>query len=223
MEKLSSDILRQLDLPCVEVELGYDEYTKMNGCLVTNFLYNSDQFIDQFPWHIVRGKNDEEELELCFEQMFLNYSQLPGISKDNVEKLKEQYIRLIFGKCLLENLDTKLENVGLIFNEQTREYRIPPSFDNGCSFKSYESISNPMCYVGNQLFEISKVITYILNNYLQYIQDILKRFDEFVMNDMLTIVDSFKGQIIEEKRQYIIKYLSTIHTMTKSYMQNKRK
>lgn len=49
-------------------------------------------------------------------------------------------------------------------------------------------------------------------------------YDEYTkMNDMLTIVDSFKGQIIEEKRQYIIKYLSTIHTMTKSYMQNKRK
>ena len=205
MEYLTSIILKKLNIPCVDVELGIDGLSGKNCCLVTSFLNEADVSYDIYECEIIRDKDEDKELDLCFKQVFSKYANLYGF--DDVSKLKKDYIRILFGKCLTDNLDAKLENIGLIFNEETKQYRLPPSYDNGLSFNSFKSIGTPYCCVGNQYFEIPKIIDYILINHFDYIEDILNNLS--ILNDDLnSILDPL--EIPLDKKRYIINYLKTI-------------
>lgn len=222
MEYISSYILKEIGLDCVEVCLGYDD-CKQNVCLVTNFLNEGEVSYDILEWTYIRAKNSDEELELCFYQIFKKYSDLYGITSEQLENLKKQYIRLIFGKCILENCDTKLENIGLIFNEKTKKYRLPPSYDNGCSFRSYESLVAPTCCIGNQSFEISQVMEYILTYYLDYVEDIIDPFHTFVTTKLDVVTSFLEPPTKEEQIVYIHQYLMNVDLFIQSHIKNKRK
>lgn len=222
MEYISSYILKQIGLDCVEVSLGYDE-TRKPVCLVTNFLKEGEVSYDILEWKYIRTKNMDDELELCFYQVFKKYSDLYGMTKEQLENLKKQYIRLIFGKCILENCDTKLENIGLIFNEKTKEYRLPPSYDNGCAFRSYASLAAPTCCIGNQMFEISQVMEYILTYYLDYVEDIIGPFHSFVTTKLDSITSLLTPPTTQEQIAYIHQYLKNIDIFIQNHVKNKRK
>ena len=216
MECLTSAILNQINIPCVDVELGYDKYARHNCCLITNFLTDeADVLYEWLEWIPVKTSSREEELRLCFEQIFNKFVSLRMISKTNPDKLKKEYIRILFGKCITENIDAKMENIGLIFNEKTNQYRLPPSFDNGFSFNSYKSVGVPYCCVGYQYFEIPEIIDYIMDNHFDFISDILPKLDELVEN-LDEILDEY--EIKNEKRIYIKEYIEHINT----YIKNRR-
>ena len=205
MEYLTCLILKKLNIPCVDVELVYDEKKKKNCCLVTSFLDEGDVSYDIYECEVIRDKDEDKELDLCFKQVFNKYTSLYDF--DDIDRLKQDYIRILFGKCLTDNLDSKLENIGLIFNEKTKQYRLPPSYDNGLSFNSFKSVGTPYCCVGNQYFEIPKIIDYILTNYFDYVEDILNNLN--TLNDELNSILEPLDITIDKKR-YIINYLKNI-------------
>ena len=208
MEVLSSKILKSLNINCVEAELGYDSFSKKNGCLITSFLIDeADVSYETMKWENIKNIDYSKQIEQCFEQVFYNYSMLYQITDEELNKLKRDYIRIIFGKCIIENSDTKLENIELIFNEKSKKYRLPPSFDNAIAFRSYNSFVSPVCCVGNQYLESSQVVDSIMNNYFEYISDIPELLEHFIENDLECLINYFSDEIIEEKRNYIINHL----------------
>ncbi len=210
MEKISSIILNALGINTVEVDLGYDSYSKANCCLVTNFLTDEDDILyDTYDCDVIRRSDEKEEIKVCFEQIFLKYASLTLISESNLSQLKKDFVRIIFGKCLTDNLDSKLENVGLIFNERTKTYRIPPSYDNGLSFHNYKSISVSYCCIGNQYFQIPLVVDYLLDNYIDDIKDIVVDLDNLVNGNLALLLSDC--QLDEEKKQYIIEYMINLN------------
>lgn len=221
MEKISSVILKQLGVDAVDVDLGYDECSKSNCCLVTSFLTDeADTSYDTYNCIVIRRDNQLEELRLCFEQIFSLYASLALISSTNLEQLKIDFIRTIFGKCLIDNLDAKLENIGLIFNEKNNNYRIPPSYDNGLAFSSYKSVSIPHCCVGNQYFEIPLIIDFLLENYLDNIKDIVDNLDD-VINSLDRLISKY--MLDNSKKQYVIEYMSEINKKIKQKLNKERK
>ena len=199
IEAITSKILSSVGINCVSVTLGYDSILKKNCCLVNNFLAKEgDTLYEMLEWSNTLDLNDS------FNQVFYRYSRLYGITLEELENLKRDYIRIIFGKCLTENIDSKLDNIGLIYNEQTNLYRLPPSYDNGLSFRSYNSASKPSCFIGNQLFEIEEVVDYIVNNYYDYISDIVPLIDNLDDN-ILEMLEEFDIDL--SKKEYIIGYV----------------
>ena len=221
MEYLTSVILKKLNISCVDVQLGYDLYARHNCCLITNFLTDeADVSYDILEWIPIKDSTKEKELHLCFEQIFNKFFSLSMISKDNGEQLKKQYIRILFGKCLTENIDAKLENIGLIFNEKTKQYRLPPSYDNGFSFNSFKSIGIPYCCVGYQYFEIPDIINYIIDNYFEFVDDIIVNLDNLI-EELDNILINY--EIKEEKKKYIIEYIKNMHEYIKVRKETKCK
>lgn len=206
MELLSMRILKEVGLSCVDVELCYDKYSNKNGCLVTNFLDDeADVLYELLDWKTIRDKDSETEISLCFDQMFKRYANLYGISSYELENIKRDYVRIIFGKCLIENFDSKLSNIGLIFNERTKIYRLPPSFDNGCAFRSHGSITKPIVNVGNQIFDIDLVLKFIVENYLPYISDVIPNLELLDEERIIKLMSDLDLDI--EIKKYIINYL----------------
>ena len=206
MEYLTCLILKKLNISCVDVELGIDGLSGKNCCLITSFLTDeADVSYDIYECEVIRDKDEDKELDLCFKQVFSKYANLYGFG--DIEKLKKDYIRILLGKCLTDNLDSKLENIGLIFNEKTKQYRLPPSFDNGLSFNSFKSVGIPYCCVGNQYFEIPKIIDYIITNYFDYVEDILNSLNS-LNNELNSILENL--EIPLDKKRYIVNYLKNI-------------
>lgn len=219
MEMLSSLILSKIGIDCVDVDLGYDKLSRKKCCLVTSYLkFEGDHSYDMFEWTTLTG---DDALEKSINQVFFKYQNLYGIDENNLENLKKSYIRILLGKCIIENFDSKLENIGLIFNEKDLSYRLPPSFDNGFAFKSYNSFVEPVCFVGNQFFEIQEIIEYIIINYFDYVADIIPRLESFVENDLLKTVSLFERDIIPEKQQYIISYIQKVNNQIQSLINEK--
>ena len=221
MEKVSSLILKRLGVNVVDVDLGYDKYAKSDCCLVTSFLDDDEVSYDTYTCDVIRRTDQLEELRLCFDQIFTKYSSLTLIDESNLKQLKKDFIRIIFSKCLTDNLDSKLENIGLIFNERTKQYRIPPSYDNGVAFHSYQSIGAPYCCIGNQYFEIPLIINYLLDNYLDDIKDVISNLDDLVNNDLESLIAPYVSDNI--KKQYIIDFMNGLNNEIKQKLNKERK
>lgn len=208
IEFLSSMILKEIGVSCVNVTLGYDNYTDKNCCLVDSFLTKEgDVSYEITGWQFIRRNTMEEELELCVQQVFQKYASLYGITEQDLFKIKRDYIRNLFGKCIINNFDTKLGNVGIIYNEKEDSYRLPPAFDNGCAFKDYNSFNDPICFVGEQFFSVSLVIDYILEFYYEDVADIIENLSILVDGKLVQLLNSFKEEIVPAKLLYIDHYL----------------
>lgn len=212
MEYLSSIILKELGIPCVSVSLGYDAYSKMNCCLVDNFLQKEgDVSYEMVGWKLLKGKNFEDELQLCLNQVFDKYSSLYNIKDTDLFNIKREYIRILFGKCIIGNFDAKLENIGVIYNEKEDSYRLPPSFDNGFAFKDFKSFADPICFIGNQFFGIFPIIDYLIQYYYEDIKDIIIAFEIFISTKLEIVLQNLESEITLEKRNYIMQYLKDVH------------
>lgn len=221
MELLSYRILSTVGLPCVSVELCYDSLSKKKGCLIGSFLTDeADVSYETVEWQYVNSSDQNLELRKSFNQVFERYSNLYGISLYELERLKRDYVRIIFGKCLIENFDSKLDNIGLIFNEKKKTYRLPPSFDNGCAFRSFESLVDPIIQVGNQIFNLDLVTRYIVENYMPYVEDIISALELLTEEKIASVLSDLDIDI--KKKRYIMSYLLNFKTDVID-MKNKRR
>ncbi len=221
MEYISSIILKETNIDVVDVELGYDALSNRKCCLITSFLEEEEASYDICDVVPVRSKTEEEEIALCFGEVFSKFDNLFKASRKNVEDLKRNYVRVLFGKCLTENSDSKLENIGLIFNEKSSIYKLPPSYDNGMSFGNYSSISDPHCCVANQYYKMEDVTTYILENFFEYVKDIPGKLDVFVETKLDDLLVGIEGQISDEKIEYIRNYLCEFKNRIKGMCEDK--
>lgn len=227
MEKLASEILKNLDVETIDVQLGknnnqlllkvlklnsgdcavIDTFLTDEADIVVNLLYNK--------WVKINTNDIQKNISSCFYKMFNIFAGLANISSEDLEQMKRSYIRMVFTDCLIDNEDRRLKNIEAIYNERTFSYRLAPSFDNALAFNAYrpdaeEQNMEGMCYVGNQAFSTYEIITYIITHHYDYISDIIDKLNTLEDIDIVRFLKEYLECLPEDKVVYIFEYLRNI-------------
>lgn len=175
-EKLSSDILRTLEIPCADIDLVYDEQNNRNS-------YFSNYIIE-----------DNEEL------IVPDTSGLEGSSKDPIDNLYERYIGGVrklttdeqalasarknfysytYMCCILDSYDIKPDNLPLVHNKETSALYPAPWFDFGTAFcKDHKSAP---------IYEMStdKMMESLFKNHYEDIKEVVGKVNTTLTQDKL--------------------------------------
>lgn len=218
MEKLASDILKYLDIDCINVELGIND--GKNCCIIDTFETKSESLYDVIiDWKDMDTGSNYNDIDLCFEQMFFHFKhKLYNISHSELGQIKKAYIRMILGDCILGNIDRRLGNVGILFDEENHQFRLAPSYDNARAFSGYnfcgeELFKTYYCIIGEQRFKSEDIATYIVQNYNDLISDITFKLEVLGQKDIEQMVTNY--EIDSAKKQHIIEYIRAINTFIK--------
>lgn len=208
MEALASDILNEIGIDAVKVKLATSNNN--NCCLVASFLeQSSDILLDvDFNWVNRRDTDVFRNIKMSFGKVFGMFYKLYNISEDNLNELIYQYITKTLGDIIIGNEDGKLRNTGIIFNENSKKYKLAPSFDNGLAFHSFiYNTNDAICHIGNQDFDNLDVLEYIINEYPDLANRIIDNFNNL---DYLKIVNKYQSLLVNGKYDFIISYLDNI-------------
>lgn len=225
MESLSSTILHALNIPAISVELGYNqnqEYLdQMNiddpkCCIIDSFLIRPGDTIHEIHpnWSRPNTKDEQKNISICFYKVFSMFDSLIGNEPENAENMKINYVRQVFGDCIVDNEDRRLNNIGVIYNEQDFTYRLAPSFDNALAFNL--GGGEGYCYIGNQEFPVSSIIEYITRHYQPAICDIIQNLDNLVSSDLDSIISTYASEIPQDKLSYIYQTITETNELIQS-------
>lgn len=208
MEKLASDILKYLGIDCTNVELGVSD--GKNCCIVETFETESESLYDIIvKWKNINTGTVYDDIDLCFEQMFSIFKhRFHNISNSNLEQIKKAYVRKILGDCIIDNFDRHLGNLGVLFNEIKREFRLAPSYDNAMAFKGYKIFKTHKCCIGGQSFKIDDVLFYIVQSYGDIVSDIIYKLNDLKEEKIEEMSSEYEIDL--GKKEYIAKYIRAV-------------
>lgn len=234
MEYISYIFLSKLGINCVKVELGYNPTEETlnqmkvkdpNCCIIDSFLEdNADVTIGLVNnvWARSTTEDEQKKISGCFCKMFGIFNNLSGITAEDLEQMKSDYIRMVLGDCIIDNEDRRLKNIDTIYNEQTGSYRLAPSFDNGLAFNAFNIGSTEgYCHIGNQEFPASSIIEYIINHHLDKVSDIIENLDILATKDIEEIIKNHSDGISKEKLLFIYDYITNINAIIKNALEKK--
>ena len=242
MEMLAAEILKLLGIETVNVTLGQNTNQKLikvlkldngNCAVIDSFLTDkADVTINLLynEWVQVKTSDVQINISSCFYKMFSIFSSLNSITSEDLEGMKRDYIRMVFGDCLIGNEDRRLKNIEAIFNERTFSYRLAPSFDNALAFNAYDvsakkgidnkeenheiNFNEVYCYIGNQAFAVSEIITYIINHYYNEVTDIIDSLNNTQDIDIVFLLKDYLEELPSDKVEYIFEYLRQVRDYT---------
>lgn len=134
-ELLASDILEVIEVPHADIIPIYSEEDKRNGCFSVSILGDYESFVDT-PIEIYG--NSIDTVSDFVEEDAKRTSKLPNITPEMIEERRKYAINYLYISALLSNTDVKTDNMQIIYNNQTGEYRNPEYYDAGISFISDE-------------------------------------------------------------------------------------
>ncbi len=229
MEHISYTILTHLGIKCVKVGLGYNSeeeaLKQMNlddprCCIIDSFLEEpADVTINLLnnTWVKPNINDEQKNISSCFYKVFNIFNNLAGIKEDDFNQMKKDYIRMVFGDCILDNEDRRLKNIESIFNEKTGSYHLAPSFDNGLAFNAFNiGDTEGYCYIGNQEFPVSSLIEYIITHYKNEVADIIENLDTLANTQIEEIIKNYQEEIPQEKLLYIYNYITNVNELVKA-------
>lgn len=229
MEYISCILLNELGINCVKVILGYnpnkEALSRMdtkdpNCCIIDSFLENKAEVaisLANSQWVKIETDDEQKKISSCFYKMFRIFENLSEIKPEDLSQMKTNYIRTIFGDCIIDNEDRRLKNIETIYNEQTRSYHLAPSFDNGLAFNAFNiGDTEGYCYIGNQEFSVSSIIEYIVQHHLEEVSDIIENLDIFVTTKIEDFIKSCKNEIPQNKLLYIYEYIINANKLIKN-------
>lgn len=142
-EHLVSLLLRKSSLP--KSRYAYYEWCKINGrfgCRSKSFLGAHESFISMGSLCSVVYKKDLDRLLYECDTVEQKLSVLLNLGKDIGMDLSEYLKTLLLLDMLICNRDRHIKNFGVIFNNQSKVYRIAPVFDNGQSLNTGLTVSS---------------------------------------------------------------------------------
>ena len=132
-ELLSSKILSMVEIPHAAIVPVYDEEFNNNGCLSLNILKQNEEFID-IPLDFSRNYKPINSINDFIYNDIEQISQIPGITKLDLENRKQFLIKYLFASAIISNTDIKMDNMQMIFNKETGDFRNPEIYDMGIAF-----------------------------------------------------------------------------------------
>ncbi len=224
MESLAATILNSLHIDSVNARLGINTNSKQlealgitnpNCCIIDSFLIDeADVTISLTHHNWVKAKNTDEQksISICFYKMFTIFSDLMGITEADLEAMKTQYIRMVFGDCIIDNEDRRLKNIEAIYNERTFSYRLAPAFDNALAFNAFNiGDTDGFCFIGNQEFPVTSIINYIINHHYSEVADIIENLEYLQAGGLEAILSQYKDEITSDKAMFICDYITNIN------------
>lgn len=223
MEMLSADIMDVLGINHVKVELGYDSddervkqlnVTDQNCCLVHTYMHDvgdvSFEIIKKIPKSCSSTVEKQIRNNLSGVRNILR--NLSGNTDDVADIMFRDYLRILVGDCFVDNEDRAMKNVGIIYNEKSKRYRLAPSFDNALAFNSY-NLSSDDSYVciGNQYHCAEDVLSYIIKVYPDVVEDILDNVCTLDQNKD-NLLNKYSLEFEKDKLDFIDGYLTKILT-----------
>lgn len=128
-EKLASDILSTIKVPCAQIDLVYDEDLQQNACF-SNYIISDDEMLINPP---TITSEDASNLESFVNSLTLGVQEQTNDSVFALEYKKNLYNK-IYLSSLLDSFDLKSANLPYVYNTKTDQYRTCACFDYGVAF-----------------------------------------------------------------------------------------
>ena len=200
-ELLSTRIMDKIGFPHADILLACNDQNE-NGCLSVNILNENEHFVEpeqgETSYRPINNINDFIESDL--EQI----STIPNITSEDLRERKEYLLKYLLVSAVINNTDIKMDNMFMIRNSATGEFRNPEYYDMGVAFIDTDSrmffTKFSAEQIIEQLYELypSQIVSYGKN-----IQQNLKKEDV----QQILMEDSFE-EFSEPSRESIIELLS---------------
>lgn len=130
-ELLSSRIMDIIGFPHADILLVSDEKNG-NGCLSMSILNENEHFVEPEAQEseFKPINNIDDFINKDLEQI----SIIPGITSEDLRNRKEYLLKYLFVSALISNTDVKMDNMFMIKNDVTGEFRNPEYYDMGVAF-----------------------------------------------------------------------------------------
>ena len=201
-EKMASDILNAINKECAQIDLVYDQENGKTACF-SNYIINEDE--ELIDLYVVNNKNSDNKVKDFID----SYIECVGNINDDkkfIEQCKKNACERIYMSCILDTYDLKGDNLPIVHNIKTGEYKISPWFDHGTAFvpdaiqkqdffttmSSEEVLNNLFSNYYNEIKDIANVVNDKLDR--ESIDRIL--FKDYVRETFLTSeVDEIKNRL----------------------------
>ena len=201
MEYLTSIILKKLNIPCVDVELGIDGLSGKNCCLVTSFLNEADVSYDIYECEIIRDK-DEDMLKTDHEhanEIMNSLNTLKETLKQQVDDMTNEIERIQHIGLEKEKAKQKLNSEITISEERMSNHK-----------ENYERYEKEIEEVKVRIKELeeekqkkTEKKTSLFQNKEKFEKELAKKQEEL---EKITKTLSAKELEMEEKKQMIEKH-----------------
>ena len=220
MEMLSSEILDILHIKHVNIELGFDNNQKrlqqinaanQNCSIIDTYMIEEGDISFELIKNLPKTSSNSTKKQIRNKLYGIKktFQDLPGNNSQTTTQMFKDYLEIILGDCIIGNIDRTMKNIGIIYNEKHRKYRLAPSFDNALAFHSYTMKSQkPYVCIGNQYYSADEVLKFIINNYSENVEEVLNHIPD-LEKDKDNILNKYINEIEPEKLDFINDSLTT--------------
>ena len=149
-ELLAARLMDQIGFPHSDIVLVMDE-NGQKGCLSVNILNESEEFVQPIENGIYFGPiyNVEDFINNDLAQISL----ISGIDSEDLRIRKEYLLKYLLISAFISNTDIKMDNMMIIKNNNTGNFRNPEYYDMGIAFieKNHRKFFSK--YSSNQVIE----------------------------------------------------------------------
>lgn len=221
-EYFSARVLDQIEVPHADIFLiendidAVDVFNRpldKHGCISISVLEDNESFIK------LKHENLENKprtsIQNYIKQSIDEVSNLPNITKSDLEERKKFLVQYLFASAMIGNTDVKSDNCQVIYNRKTNRYRNPKVYDMGLAFvkgRNYFLKEINANEIIKTLY--SEYYEYISNNVLASIKNLTP---EFLKNN---IPDEFDKKVRKQIKADILERISLLKQLEKESSQN---
>ena len=147
-----------------ELEALYSQVVEMRNRTNQKFYNSKSQ-------EFIRPVLEDEKDIITAINMFPLALDFINIPEHEKEQIKKDYFKMIVFDLIINQADRNNSNYGIIYNEETKETRFSPLFDN--STIHIPGIPDNLCNLSGCLIDRRRMISCLLDNYPEYVNDII--------------------------------------------------
>lgn len=130
-EMLSARVMDKIGFPHADILLASDNENG-NGCLSINILNENEEFIE--PDKNLVKYRQINRIDDFIENDLEEISTISGITSEDLRLRKEYLLKYLLVSALIGNTDIKIDNMFIIKNSETGEFRNPEYYDMAAAF-----------------------------------------------------------------------------------------
>lgn len=188
-EKLASDILQKIGVPCAQIDLVYDETLNQNACF-SNYILDEDEIIVDLKDHNSIYANKD-----VVENFVANYMvSVNEHTKDKkfLKQCEKNIYEYIYMSCMLDSYDLKTDNIPIMKNLNKNCFKVCPWFDFGVAFQE-DSFQKKGMFLEHSSDEILNIL---YQNHFEKISGISEKVNEKL--DEQTVEELFGQEYVAE-------------------------
>ena len=208
-ELLASKILDKIKFPHADIVLAKDNDN--NGCISINILNEDECFLEP-NLEKVQNKpinNIKDFINNDLEKIW----SIPNMTAKSLNERQEYILQYLFVSAIISNTDIKMDNMFMIQNKQTEEFRNPEYYDMGIAFIENEERK----FFGK--FSSKQIIEQLYEQYYIYIEPLGKAIQENLQEEDIEkimgekIFNEFSPEIKEEIKNQLLEKVNLINKL----------